>query len=120
MKAIPWVTILAAGLFSLLRPVESSALETAVAAEREDAVKANYLITVADDFVVEIYKNGQRVPDAQRTLILERFGATAERVSVAVRAGDWLVFHVVHDRLRWNGSKYFAVAGCFGENEFGF
>ena len=82
--------------------------------------KANYLITVADDFVVEIYKNGERVPEAQRTLILERFGATAEKVSVAVRSGDWLVFQVVHDRLRWNGSKYFAVAGCLGENEFGF
>src|SRR3954468_24396185 len=78
-----------------------------------DGAVANYLVTVADDFVVEVYHNGQRVPDSARELILERFGATGEKINIAVKSGDWLVFHVVSNRLRWDGSKYFAVAGCF-------
>lgn len=79
---------------------------------------ATHLITVTDDFVVEAYKNGRRIE--QRTLLDEIHGATVERMDVQVRQGDWLVFHVVNNRLRWGGAKYFAVAGCFGKNEFGF
>nr|MBA3312116.1 hypothetical protein [Planctomycetaceae bacterium] len=74
----------------------------------------------ADDFVVDVYHNGVKVPDEKRHLLEERFGATAERVDVEVRRGDWLVFHVVNNRLRWGGAKYFAVAGSFGRDEFGF
>ncbi|MEY4483990.1 MAG: hypothetical protein RL693_1442 [Verrucomicrobiota bacterium] len=81
---------------------------------------ATYLITVADDFIVEAYKNGTRIRDDQRTLLDEIHGATAERITVEVKAGDWLVFHVVNNRQRWDGAKYFAVAGCLGENDFGF
>ncbi|MDB6120538.1 MAG: hypothetical protein JWO08_4319 [Verrucomicrobiaceae bacterium] len=81
---------------------------------------ASYLITVTDDFMVEAYKNGVRIPDDERRMLDEIHGATAERISVDVRAGDWLVFHVVNNRLRWDGAKYFAVAGCTGENSFGF
>ena len=80
----------------------------------------NYLVTVADDFIVDVFHNGQRVRDDQRELLLERFGATAEKINVTVHEGDWLVFHVVQNRLRWGGSKYFAVAGCLASNEFGF
>jgi hypothetical protein len=40
-----------------------------------DAALAQYLYTVADDFIVEVYHNGERVP------------------------GDWLVFNVVNNRL---------------------
>lgn len=69
---------------------------------------------------MEVYKNGRHLPDEKRELLLERFGATAERITVPLRKGDWLVFHVVHNRIRWGGSKYFAVAGCLGENEHGF
>lgn len=79
---------------------------------------ATHLITVTDDFVVEAYKNGRRIE--QRTLLDEIYGATVERMDVQVRQGDWLVFHVANNRLRWGGAKYFAVAGCFGKNEFGF
>ena len=82
--------------------------------------RAHYLITAADDFVVEVYHNGRRVPDSRRHLLLERFGATAERVDLEVRPGDWLVFNVVNNRLRWGGASYFAVAGCFARDEFGF
>jgi len=81
---------------------------------------ASYLITVADDFVVEAYKNGVRIQDDQRKLLNEVHGATAERMNVDVRPGDWLVFHVVNNHLRWGGAKYFAVAGCKGTNDFGF
>ena len=81
---------------------------------------AAHLITVTDDFVVEAYKNGVRIQDGQRTLLNEIFGATVERMTVDVRPGDWLVFHVVNNHLRWGGSKYFAVAGMLGENQFGF
>jgi hypothetical protein len=41
-------------------------------------------------------------------------------VNVNVHPGDWLVFHVVNNRFRWEGAKYFAVAGCLDFNDFGF
>ncbi len=87
---------------------------------RPTGLLATHLITVADDFVVEAYKNGVRIQDGQRKLLNEIHGATAERMNVDVRPGDWLVFHVVNNHLRWGGSKYFAVAGCLAHNEFGF
>lgn len=83
-------------------------------------VRANYLITVTDDFVVDAYLNGKPIPDARRKLLVEKFGATAERIDVEVKKGDWLVFNVVNNRLRWKGQKYFAVAGCFSKEELGF
>lgn len=83
-------------------------------------LRANYLITVADDFIVDIYLNGKPVADSQRTLLEERFGATVERIDAPVHRGDCLVFNVVNNRLRWGGCRYFAVAGCFAANEFGF
>ena len=81
---------------------------------------ANYVITQADDFVVDIYHNGRLVPNECRHLLTETFGATSERIDLPVRHGDWLVFHVVNDRLRWGGCSYFAAAGLFEKNEFGF
>jgi hypothetical protein len=83
-------------------------------------LRARYVITVADDFVVDVFHNGKAVPDAKRTLLEERFGATAERLNIEVRKGDWLVFNVVNNRIRWDGVHYFAAAGCFAPNEFGF
>jgi len=81
---------------------------------------ASYLIAVADDFVVDVWHNGRLVPAARRTLLWERFGACTERIDVPALAGDWFVFHVVNNRLRWGGARYFAVAGCCGWNEFAF
>ena len=101
-------------------PVEPANASVEAVPKRPPELRCEYLITVADDFVVDVYLNGKPVPETQRELLVERFGATAEKVKVAVRAGDWLVFHVVQNRLRWGGSKYFAVAGCFAANEFGF
>ena len=88
--------------------------------KRSNGQLATHLVTVTDDFVVEAYKNGVRIQESQRTLLNEIFGATVERMAVDVRPGDWLVFHVVNNHLRWGGSKYFAVAGMVGTNDFGF
>lgn len=79
--------------------------------EASGKVLATSVVLVADDFVVEIYHNGVKVPDEKRTMTDEAFGATAERVDVTVREGDWLVFNVVNNRMRWGGVKYFAAAG---------
>lgn len=73
-------------------------------------VVARTLITVADDFVVEVYRNGVKLPDDRRELLNETFGATVERISVDLRSGDWVVFNVVNNRLRWGGASYFGVA----------
>lgn len=89
-------------------------------ADDDPLLRANYLITVADDFIVDVYYNGQVVPDSQRTLRAEIFGATVEQINVPVYQGDWFVFNVVNNRMRWGGAYYFAAAGCFAPNEFGF
>jgi len=83
-------------------------------------LRADHVITVADDFVVDVYLNGMRVPDDKREMLAEIFGATVERVNVHVHERDWLVFHVVNDRLRWGGCYYFAATGVLDTNEFGF
>ena len=71
---------------------------------------ANHLITATDDFIVDVYHNGVKVPDDRRELLNEIHGATVERIKVDVRPGDWLVFNVVNNRMRWGGGSYFGVA----------
>ena len=104
--------------------VEGDAPKLAPKVEKTKAaasdVRAHYLVTVANDYIIEAYKNGVLIPDAKRELLDEIFGATVERITLDVRDGDWLVFHVVHNHLRWGGTKFFAVAGCLAENKFGF
>jgi hypothetical protein len=115
-------------LFCLVAPFSLIALtnlvafgsETTESASSDATVRGRYLITVADDFIVDVYHNGVKVPDTQRELLEERFGATVERINVEVHKGDWLVFHVVNNRLRWGGTSYFGAASCFGNDEFGF
>jgi hypothetical protein len=86
---------------------------------RRGRVIANQVYVVADDFVVEVYQNGKKVPLGARGLMREIHGATAERIDIDVHQGDWLVFHVVNNRLRWDGASYFAVAGVHsGEQVF--
>jgi hypothetical protein len=77
----------------------------------EAKVIADHLFTVTDDFIVDVYHNGVKVPDGKRKLIEERFGATAERIDLEIRQGDWVVFNVVNNRMRWGGCSYFAVTG---------
>jgi WD40 repeat protein len=83
---------------------------------RRGKVIARFLYTAADDFVVDIWHDGKKVPDHRREMVGENYGATAEKINVEVREGDWLVFNVVNNRLRWGGAYYFAAAGI-GDGE---
>jgi hypothetical protein len=83
--------------------------------EPRGEVIADHLFTVTDDFIIDVYHNGQKVPDSRRTLLVEQFGATAERIDIEVKKEDWLVFNVVNNRLRWGGCSYFAVTGQGGD-----
>ena len=85
-----------------------------------DDILAKWLVVVANDFVIDVYINGQRIPKERRKLLLDRFGASVEKVDVTVNPGDWLVFRVAYNQLRRRGSKYFAVAGCLDDKRFGF
>ena len=100
--------------------LRDQALAPVPAAKLSSDLRARWLTVVAKDFVIEVYRNGRRIADADRKLLLDRFGASVERIDVDVKAGDWLVFHVAHNRLRHKGSKFFAVAGCLDDERFGF
>ena len=69
------------------------------------------ITTVTDDFIVDIYHNGVKLPDDRRELVAEIHGATVEKIKVDLRPGDWLVFNVVNNRMRWGGTSYFAASG---------
>jgi hypothetical protein len=112
------LSVTAAAACSSLRAAQLAAARPAPA--RPADLRAKYVITVADDFIADVYRNGRPVPDAKRQLLEERFGATVERLDTEVRKGDWLVFNVVNNRMRWGGAYYFAVAGCVADNELGF
>lgn len=88
--------------------------------QQNGEVRAKYLITTTDDFIVSVYHNGKHVADSKRVLENEIFGATVERINIDIHKGDWIVFNVVNNRLRWGGSAFFGVAGCFTNNKFGF
>jgi hypothetical protein len=77
-------------------------------------VLADQLVVAADDFVVDVWHNGTKIPDAQRRMANEVYGAMSERISLTVSNGDWVVFNVVNNRLRWGGVHYFAAAGMLG------
>ncbi len=98
----------------------AGACATPPAPPAEGALRAREVLWVADDFVVELWHNGHVVPLGSRRLENEIFGATVERVPLTVRTGDWLCFHVVNNRLRWGGCRFFAAAGKLAEHEFGF
>ena len=83
-------------------------------------VIANFLYTVTDDFIVDVWHNGEKLADSRREMTAETFGATDEKINIEVREGDWLVFNVVNNRLRWGGVSYFAVAGMTTGNGVGF
>jgi hypothetical protein len=87
---------------------------------QDDDVKARYVITVCNDFVVDLYKNGDKVPERLRHNANELFGAEVEKDDIKVSTGDWLVFHVVSNAIRWNGVYFFAAAGMREKDDFGF
>jgi hypothetical protein len=100
--------------------VFASGCATASPTNSTKNIRAHYVVTVTDDFIVDVYQNGVRVPDAKRELVAEVFGATAERINIEVQKGDWLVFNVVNDRMRWGGARTFMAAGILTTNKFGF
>lgn len=99
----------------LHRPRENKLSKQGTSGRLSDEVRV-----VAKDFVVEVYRNGVRISDTERSLLLDRYGATAEKIKVRLRPGDWIVFHVVSNRIRHEGSKYFAAAGIGRHGGFSF
>jgi outer membrane protein assembly factor BamB len=91
-------------------------------AEREPPrpVRATSMLVVADDFLVDAWVNGKLVPLSAREMRSETFGATTERIRVDVREGDWVVFNVVANRLRWGGACYFGVHAIDDDWRVGF
>lgn len=81
---------------------------------------STHLIMATNDYIVDAYHNGVKIPEAQRKMIHDHYGATVEKIQVDVQPGDTLVFHVVSNRLRWGGSRYFAVAGLLSTGDYGF
>jgi len=114
-----------AALVFLLRPASSSAsasgtVPVPVTANPDTPIVATDLFIGADDFVVDVFHNGHRVPDEARKMNSEVYGAIGERTTVTVREGDWLVFNVANNRLRWNGAYYFGVAGVAEDGSVAF
>ena len=96
---------------------EQSASILATAPPPPGPVVCNILYVSADDFVVDVFVNGKPLDDSKRKMMGERFGATSERMNVELHAGDWIVFNVVANRMRWGGSRYFAVEGMTDQGE---
>jgi hypothetical protein len=74
-------------------------------------VIATQLFTVADDFIVDVYHNGVKVPDSRRTLLARSLRGDRRADRRRDSRGDWVVFNVVNNRMRWGGCSYFAVTG---------
>lgn len=86
----------------------------------QNAIVADHILTVSQDFVVDVYVNGKPVPQATRSLVLDHFGCQIEKIHVPIRRGDWVVFAVANNRLRWGGSYFFAAAGMTNAGALGF
>lgn len=99
---------------------EFSTIPPAKLSHKPPRLLANWIIVTAKDFVINAYKNGERIPKEKRRLLLDRFGASVERIDIKVHRGDWLAFQVANNQIRHGGAKFFAVAGCLETNEFGF
>jgi hypothetical protein len=82
----------------------------AAEADPKTAVASTVQI-VCDDFACDIYHNGKLIPAENRKLQAEIYGAQGELVTVDLKPGDWIVFNVANNRLRWGGAYYFAAAG---------
>ena len=112
-------------LVFLLRPPTPSArpsetMPSSAPPNPDAPIVATDLFIGADDFVVDVFHNGHRVPDEARKMNSEVYGAIGERTTVTVREGDWLVFNVANNRLRWSGAYYFGVAGVTEDGSVAF
>jgi hypothetical protein len=111
-----------ASLVYFLRPKahRTEARPLPIEANPDAPVMATDLYIGADDFVVDIFHNGHRVPDEARKVNSEVYGAIGERTTLTVREGDWLVFNVANNRLRWSGAYYFGIAGVTEDGSVAF
>ncbi len=89
---------------------------TTVALERGPVI-ADHIVAVVDDFIIDVYHNGEKVPDTSRRLLNEIHGATVERIDIEIRGGDWVVFNCANNRLRWGGQSLFIAAGLLNEGQ---
>jgi serine/threonine protein kinase len=104
----------------LARSRNGSSPPVSAAAVTSPPLLATRVYAAVDDFIVDVYHNGQKLSDTRRKVVNEVFGASSEQLDVTVREGDWLVFNVVNNRLRWNGAYYFGVAGVKDDSSIGF
>jgi len=88
---------------------------TAPAAVDRGPVIADHIVAAVDDFIIDVYHNGEKVPDSNRKLLNEIHGATVEQIDIEVRSGDWIVFNCANNRLRWGGQSLFIAAGKLNE-----
>lgn len=107
-------------LFAFIALLCTSGVPRPAHAGDSDDVVATSVLVAADDFVINVYHNGQPVPDSNFKLEKEIFGATVMRVRMDVRHGDWIVFEVANDRFRWQGSYGFAAAGLTSDKDVAF
>jgi hypothetical protein len=93
---------------------EPTTVPATLAVDRGPVI-ADHIIAAVDDFIIDVYHNGQKVPDTSRKLVNEIHGATVEQIDIEVRSGDWLVFNCANNRLRWGGQCLFMAAGKLNE-----
>jgi hypothetical protein len=98
-------------------PASATTTTTTTAVVDRGPVIADHVIAAVDDFIIDVYHNGEKVPDTSRRLLNEIHGATVERVDVEIRRGDWVVFNVANNRLRWGGQSLFIAAGMLNEGQ---
>jgi hypothetical protein len=98
----------------------ASPLPIPVAQEGTGQPIANRIVTACDYFVVDVWQNGKLVPMERRQLVGEAFGAQLEQINMSVKAGDWVVFQVASNGLRWDGAQSFSAAGMRNEKEAAF
>jgi len=87
----------------------------ALAVDRGPVI-ADTIVAAVDDFIIDVYHNGEKVPDSSRKLLNEIHGATVEQIDIEVRSGDWIVFNCANNRLRWGGQSLFIAAGKLNES----
>ena len=94
------------------RPADS-VMAPKPAARQRGKVVADKLLLVADDLIVDIYLNGERVPDELLKLEREIYGAMVLSARLELHEGDCLAFVVANDLPRW-GTCGFSAAALMG------
>ncbi|WP_435018130.1 hypothetical protein TA3x_000075 [Tundrisphaera sp. TA3] len=75
------------------------------------------LITAADDFIVDVYHNGAKIPDDRRELLEELHGATADRWSACDDPALVAAFIADRDFLSARRARPIAVPWSDGDSK---